>query len=213
MIDRRSILSSLFGLALAAVLVQPRFAAANDLEARGEKFINGLAHEAIESLTKPDTPREERIKRFRKMFDDKFAVRSIGKFVLGRYWERATDQERAEYLVLFEDLMVVSYVDRFQRYAGENLHITQSRAENGATVSVFTDIVRPNTGKPVQVIWRIGVGKETMKILDVMVEGTSLSQTLRSDFGSIISQRNGQVAGLIHELRLKTAELKLPAKN
>jgi phospholipid transport system substrate-binding protein len=213
MIDRRSILSSLFGLVLAAALFQPRPAVANELEARGEKFINALANEAIESLTKPDTPRDERIKRFRRMFGDHFAVRAIGKFVLGRYWERATEKERAEYLALFEDLMVVSYVDRFQRYAGENLRVTQSRAENGSTVSVFTDIVRPGTGKPVQVIWRIGVGKDTMKILDVMVEGTSLSQTLRSDFGSIISQRNGQVAGLIHELRLKTTELKLPEKN
>lgn len=213
MIDRRTIFSALIGFALTAAFLAPSPAVGGELETRGEKFINALAQEAVESLTKPDTPRDERIRRFRKMFDDHFAVRSIGKFVLGRFWQRATEKEQAEYLVLFEDLMVVSYVDRFKRYAGENLRITQSRAENPSTVSVFTDIVRPGTGKAVQVIWRIGVGNGTMKILDVIVEGTSLSQTLRSDFGSIINQKNGKVAGLLHELRLKTAELKLPEKN
>jgi phospholipid transport system substrate-binding protein len=213
MIDRRAILSPLLGFVFAAALVQAAPGAAANLEARGEKFINALASEAIDSLTKADTPRPERIQRFRKLFGRHFAVRSIGKFVLGRFWERATDREREEYLTLFEDLMVVSYVDRFQKYAGENLRITQSRADNESTVSVFTDIERPNSGKPVQVIWRIGSRDDSMKILDVVVEGTSLSQTLRSDFGSIIRQKNGAVAGLIHELRVKTTELKLPQKN
>jgi phospholipid transport system substrate-binding protein len=211
MISRRALLAPLGLLFVTMLLATP--AAADGFEQRAEKFIDGLAREAITSLTAKDAPRDERIKRFRDMFNRHFAVRAIGRFVLGRYWQQATDPEQAEYLVLFEDFMVVSYVDRFQKYAGENLRVVKSRAEGDAAASVFTEIVRPNAGEPVQVIWRIGAKDDTLKVLDVMVEGTSLSHTLRADFGSIIRQRDGKVSGLIHELRLKTAELKLPQKN
>ncbi len=136
-----------------------------------------------------------------------FNVKTIGKFVLGRYWKKANKQERTEYLGLFEDLMVVSYVDRFARYAGENLKVTRTRSENARDATVFTQISRP-AGQPVRVLWRVRTYDDTMKILDVIVEGASMSQTLRSDFGSIIRQKGGKVSGLIDVLRVKTAALK-----
>jgi len=215
MFNRQFVPAALTGLTL--VLVTPlllggdkgvAFAAEHGERAVvAEKFIRSLADEAIEALTKPDTPREARINNFRKLFNAHFAVRSIGRFVLGRHWRKATKEEKKEYLTLFEDLMVVSYVDRFQRYAGENLNITKARAEKGTTVTVFTEIARP-AARPVQVLWRVGSKGDTTKILDVVVEGASMSQTLRSDFGSIIRQKEGKLAGLLEVLREKTVSLK-----
>jgi len=217
MINRRYILAALTGLALFVVpaggVVVPALAAEPvDRVGHAEKFIRSLADEAIEALTKPDTPHETRIANFRKMFNDHFAVRSIGRFVLGRHWRTATDEEKKEYLILFEDLMVVSYVDRFKRYAGENLSVKKARAEKGTTVTVFSEIARP-TAKPVQVLWRVGSKGENTKVLDVVVEGASMSQTLRSDFGSIIRQKEGKVAGLLEVLRAKTISLKAEKTN
>lgn len=214
MFDRRSFMAALSGLAIFVVTTLPVGGVlAAGLEMRAEHFIRSLADQAIESLAKKDSPREQRIKSFREMFNNHFAVRSIGRFVLGRYWRKTTDEEKKEYMVLFEDLMVVSYVDRFQRYAGENLNITKSRAERPNTATVFSEIARPNAAKPVQVLWRVGAKGETIKILDVVVEGASMSQTLRSDFGSIIRQKGGKVSGLLEELRVKTVALKNGAKN
>lgn len=214
MFARRRFMAALWGFAIFAVLSLPAggvFAA--EVEARAEQFIRALAKEAIQSLAKPDTSRQTRIKNFRKMFRTHFGVRSIGRFVLGRHWRKATDAEKKEYLSLFEDLMVISYVDRFRRYAGKNLNIIKSRAEKTNAATVFTEIARPNTAKPVQVLWRVGIKGETIKILDVVVEGVSMSQTLRSDFGSIIRRKGGKVSGLLEELHVKTASLKAEAKN
>ena len=58
---------------------------------------------------------------------DHFAVKDIAKWVLGRrYWRRATDQQRTEYLKLFEDLMVADYASRFEKYEGETLAMAMS---------------------------------------------------------------------------------------
>ncbi|MCH7937160.1 MAG: ABC transporter substrate-binding protein [Proteobacteria bacterium] len=214
MFNRRRFLAVLLGPAFIFVLALPPGGAfAAELEARAEAFIQSLSVDAVESLTQPDTSREERIKRFRRLFNAHFAVRSIGKFVLGRYWRKASKDEKKEYLSLFEDLMVVSYVDRFQRYAGKNLNILKTRAEKGSAVTVFTEIARAGGAKPVRVLWRIGARGEIIKILDVIVEGASMSQTLRSDFGSIIRRKGGKVSGLLEELRIKTASLKADAGN
>ena len=178
------------------------------IEEGANTFLKSLVDQAVQSLTEADTPRPERIKKFRSMFRENFAVRSIGKFVLGRNWRRASDAERKEYMVLFEDLMVVTYVDRFQRYAGESLKIKKTRVDTESIATVFSEIERPYGAKPIRVDLRVGTNGTIYKLLDVIVEGTSLSNTLRSEFGSIVRRERNQVGGLLAVLREKTLALK-----
>lgn len=204
----------IFLTAAAAVLavlmgVQTPSAVQASDAASPKAFIDGLAERAIESLTDKTVERGKRVERFRTLFNDHFAVKGIGKWVLGRYWRAATDDQKAEYLKLFEDLMVVSYVDRFAEYAGERLTIVKSLPDNETLTTVYSEIRRPGANQPIRVDWRVSKSKSGgFKIVDVMVEGTSMSATLRSDFKSIIRQNGGQVAGLIVALRDKTASLK-----
>ena len=178
------------------------------IEEGANAFLKSLVDQAVQSLTEADTPRPERIKKFRSMFRENFAVRSISKFVLGRNWRRASDAERNEYMILFEDLMVVTYVDRFQRYAGESLKIKKTRVDTESIATVFSEIERPDGAKPIRVDWRVGTNGTVYKLLDVIVEGTSMSNTLRSEFGSIVRRERNQVGGLLAVLREKTLALK-----
>ena len=178
------------------------------IEEGANAFLKSLVDQAVQSLTEADTPRPERIKKFRSMFRENFAVRSIGKFVLGRNWRRASDAERNEYMILFEDLMVVTYVDRFQRYAGESLKVKKTRVDTERIVTVFSEIERPDGAKPIRVDWRVGTNGTVYKLLDVIVEGTSMSNTLRSEFGSIVRRERNQIGGLLEVLREKTLALK-----
>lgn len=206
MICRRRFLGAAICLLLAVGAAKP---AAADAEQLGsEKFITSLANKAVASLTDQSASRQIRIDRFREMFRENFAIRSIGKFVLGRNWKKATEDEQKVYLELFEDLMVVSYVDRFARYAGEALTVIKSRPETEQVSTVFSNIARPGGAAPIAVNWRVGNSGGVYKILDVVVEGTSMSATLRSDFGSIVRRNGNGIAGLIEELRIKTAALK-----
>lgn len=183
-------------------------ASASTFEERAAAFVEKLAERAIRELTDKSARREMRIERFRQYFKDHFAVNGIGKWILGRYWRKASEAERAEYLELFEDLMVISYVDRFASYVGEPLRIYKSLAMDENNVTVYSDIHQNDDAKALRVDWRVGRKGDLLKIVDVVVEGTSMSNTLRSDFGSIIRQRGGKVAGLLVALREKTANLR-----
>ncbi len=207
MTTRRAALAALAGLAMALSVLPGRVdAAAIDPEA-ARAFIQDISENAVRSLTDDAVPKAERIRRFRRMFTNHFAVKAMGKWILGRHWRKATESERAEYLRLFEDLMVVSYVDRFAEYAGESLKTVRAVRHGETTAIVFSEIVQPGASKPIRVDWRVGRNSGQFKILDVMVEGTSMSQTLRSDFGSTIRRRGGTLEGLLEALREKTADL------
>ena len=184
-----------------AVLIAPARAADDDTQAKARAFIEGLADQAVQALTNAAVPREEREKRARVLLRENFAVPTIAQWVLGRYWRVATPAEQQEYLNLFEDLIVVTYVDRFTRYSGERLRVTRSvgMGETG-DVNVFSDITNPG-GSPIDIGWRVRTRDGSMKVVDVSVEGVSMGQTQRSEFASIIQNNGGQVSGLIAEMR------------
>ena len=188
-----------------AVFAAPGVGRADDTP---QAFIENLAQRAMSALTAPDVPRAERITKFRTLFKDHFAVESIAKWVLGRYWKKATEAEQREYVALFEDYIVASYVDRFAEYTGETLKIVKT-ADEGAGVSiVFTEILLPDTGaNPVRVNWRVERTEGEYRITDVQVEGVSMGATLRSDFGSIVRGNGGKIAALLDLMRKKTKEL------
>lgn len=204
MIIRRSFIFAVLGLAMLAIS-NPKPVQAEGSAVKAEEFIAGLADEAIQALTMPNISRDEREKRFRDMLHKNFAIKTIARWVLGRHWKKATKEQRDEYMHLFEELLVVTYVDRFTQYSGENLKIVKSLANNPKDAMVFSEIVRQGT-QPVHVDWRVRTSDSTtFKIIDVMVEGVSMGQTQRSEFASVIRQNGGKVEGLLAVLRKRVS--------
>lgn len=179
---------------------------ADDKSVRAEAFMQGVADEAVAALTQPALSRDERETRSRQLLNDYFAVPAIGQWVLGRYWRTATPSERETYLKLFEDLIVVTYVDRFKRYSGETLEVTRSLVDEGSgDVLVSSQIVRPGSNRPLDVSWRLRPKGDEFKIIDVFVEGVSLGQTQRAEFTATLSRNQGKMEALFDEMRKRIA--------
>jgi phospholipid transport system substrate-binding protein len=196
---RRSILiaASIF-LARALVPAIPAAAAADPAA-----MISNLGSRALEVLGKNAT-QAQRVARFRELLREDFDVPGIGRFVLGRYWNQATEEQRADYVKLFEDYIAMAYATRLAEYTGETLKVTGSRPEaDGAIVS--SQILRPAGAAPVKVDWRLTGRDGNYKISDVSVDGISMAVTQRSEFASVIQHNGGQVQGLITMLRQKTS--------
>jgi phospholipid transport system substrate-binding protein len=169
------------------------------------EFIDQLGRAAIQYLTDKTISSEERRARFRDLMHKAFNVPGIGRFVLGRYWNQATEQERQEYMSLFEELVVRTYADRFSEYSGEKFTIgkVQRDAERQNYATVFTTIFRPN-GQSVRVDWRVRQEEDqSWRVVDIVIEGVSMSVTQRSEFASVIESKGGTVKGLIDTLRQK----------
>src|SRR6185437_10854289 len=167
-------------------------------------FINELVNAALKALDNKQLTEEDRAKDFRQLLDKNFDMPRISRFVLGRYWKDASDQDKRRFTELFEEYVVRSYAKRFSEYSGETVKITGSRPENEATTLVQSQIIRTNGAPPAKVDWRVSKGDGGFKIVDVDVEGVSMIVTQREEFSSVI-QRTGGVAGLNRELEQKLA--------
>jgi phospholipid transport system substrate-binding protein len=196
---RRSFLkAALIVFAAASAPAVPAAAAADPAA-----VISNLGSRALEVLGKNATP-SQRAERFRQLLREDFDVPGIARFVLGRYWNTATEEQRAEFTRLFEDYIALAYSTRLAEYTGETFKVTSSRPEaDGAIVS--SQIIRPSGAPPVKVDWRLTGRNGVYKISDVSVDGISMAVTQRSEFASVIQHNGGQVQGLIRMLREKTA--------
>jgi len=164
-------------------------------------FMSEMWKRAGEILGKK-APQTERLVRFRELFQSAFDGPGIARFVLGRYWRTASQDEQQEFLKLFEDYVVFVYGTRFASLNGETLKIRGSRAgENG--VIVATEMISPGEA-PVKIDWRLITDNGVFKINDVVIEGISMMVTQRSEFASVIQRHGGQVSGLLSMMREKT---------
>jgi phospholipid transport system substrate-binding protein len=177
-------------------------AAPTAIAADASVFMNELWIRAVEVLSKK-APLTERLARFRLLFQADFDGPGIARFVLGRYWRSASEEEQQEFLKLFEDYVVFVYGTRLSNFNGETFKVRGSRTDESGTV-VATDIVSPGGEPPIKVDWRLVADKGAFKINDVIIEGISMMVTQRSEFASVIQRHGGQIGGLLALMRERT---------
>lgn len=198
--SRRFVLSALAGLPLLSAIPDVAHASADS----ARNFITGLGKETVAALQRPD-PMPQKAAKMEDILRRGFDFQTIGRFVLGRYWNTATPQQREEYLKVFTDFVAKSYSRRLAEEATvTGFNITNLRDLGEGDYLVQTAITRPS-GAPLNYEWRVRDAGGQTKIVDVIVEGVSLLVTQRSDFTSVAGQSG--IDGLIANLRNKVAAL------
>ncbi|HYM01430.1 MAG TPA: ABC transporter substrate-binding protein [Stellaceae bacterium] len=168
-------------------------------------FINDLVNKGLEALGNTQLTQADREKQFRALLLDDFDMQRISRFVLGRYWNEASDQDKQNFEHLFRDYVVHAYSSRFSQYSGQQVKVTGQRPESETTTIVMSQIIQPNGAPPAKVDWRVRKGDGGYKIVDVDVEGVSMLITQREEFGTVIQRNGGTVAGLNQALQQKLA--------
>jgi phospholipid transport system substrate-binding protein len=178
-------------------------AAAPDAESDPVAFLQVFSDRAIAMLADDSLSKEERAREFRSLLQSGFDMERIGRAVLGRYWRSATPEQRAEFLKLFEEFVVLFYADRLSDYSGETLQIGKAHVRGDRDALVRSRVLRPDR-PAVAVDWRLRRTAEGWRIVDVMIEGVSMTITHRSEFAAVISNSPGRIEGLLQKLREKT---------
>jgi phospholipid transport system substrate-binding protein len=158
----------------------------------------------LQMLNDPQLSPAERQKRFGALLDKDFDFAKIGRFVLGRYWQTATEEQKQEFAPVFRDYVVQSYSVRFGEFTGASFKVTGQRPESPTSTIVSTTVMQRNNSNPAKVDWRVSTDTGSPKITEVIVDGISMSLTHRQEFASMIERSGGGVTGLIAELKAKT---------
>ncbi len=190
-------------LAAIALGAGPAYSATAPSDASA--FVRDLSKDAIRVLASKDKSLAEREAKFQAILYDKFDVRAIGRFALGRYWRQASSEQKSDYLRLFGQYIAQNYASKLGGYSGEVFKIdSETPLGNKIDVLVNTRIERPS-GPPIRIIWRVRFRNNVHRIVDVMVEGISMAITQREQFAAVV--RRYGLQGLLETLRARTTKV------
>ena len=194
-------------LALTALVFGPALTTAHaaDQTAQAKSFVDNLGAKALSTIKdtqsgqlSADAAKQE----FRALLGQSFDIPTIAKFTLGSYWRTATPAQQAEFTGLIKETIINKYADRVLTASTGAYEINGAKAINDQDYSVAMT-VKPTDGSPISFDWRVRNINGAMKIIDLSVEGVSMSVTNRSDFASVIERNGGNVQALINALKAK----------
>lgn len=140
--------------------------------------------------------------QFRKILNNSFDIPTIARFTLGRYWRVATPAEQQEFTRLIQKVILDKYADRLLEFSGDRYTINGARVLDNRD-SLVNSTIFPSDKPPVAFDWRLRKTGSGVKIIDMSVEGISMSVTHRTDFASVIEANGGKVSALIDALQDK----------
>ena len=167
--------------------------------ASAQIFVKDLADKAFAVLRDAKLAQADREAKFRQMLRGGFALDLIGQSVLGVARRTATPAQMAAYNKAFPEYVLKIYANRLTDYSNTTLKVTGTIPAPRGDLLVRTVVTGQQVQKPVHADWRVrSFPALGFKIIDLQVEGISMTQTQRDEFAAKI-QANG-LDGLIAHL-------------
>ena len=132
-----------------------------------------------------------------------FDFERITALAMGRNWNKATPEQKAQLVEQFRQLLVRTYSGALTQYRDQTMDYKPLRADANATeVTVRTEVVRQGQA-PVPIDYSMAKGNPGWKVYDVIVGGVSLVTNYRDEFNEQI--KAGGVEGLLKTLQAKNS--------
>jgi len=208
-------LLSLLAIALLSSFLQT--AQAND---DPQALLETAAHDMITALNN----NRDRIKQdpsvTQKLIEDillpHIGIITASKYVLGSHWDGATKKQKIGFIKAFRVLLLRFYSSALTEYLNShdgkldpNLMVFYKPADLNAPQVLVRSEVKPKSGNPVPINYKMQKTRKGWKIIDVSVEGVSVITTYKTSFASEIKQ-NGLDA-LISSLQSRNEKLRTAA--
>jgi phospholipid transport system substrate-binding protein len=175
-------------------------------------FMVELGRQAIAAMTNNAVSSADRVREFGTIVDRDFDVPKIAQFMLGRFWQSATDRERNDFTHVFRDYMIRTYADHFSQYRSDSFRVVDQRAVSDAVTIVRTNITLTSTDQPMTLEWQVIRKPDGFKVNDLSVGGASLAVAQREEFASALQRDGGQISLLTEQVKSKLTQLETAAR-
>ena len=134
----------------------------------------------------------------------RFDFQRMSQLVLGKYWRRATPEQKEAFVSAFRQLLVRTYATALLNYSGQEIAYLPNRQEaKGGDAMVNTE-VKAAGALPIPINYRLSMKESEWLVYDVSIDGISLVSNYRTSFASQI--RRYKLAGLIRKLEQRNQQ-------
>ena len=200
-LSRRALLAGALIAALVVAAAGQRTAASEDAAVA---FVQGVGDEVMAILgDKENSTLAEREVAFRDVLGWGFDIPIVARFVLGKHWRTASDDQRAEFTAIFLDFLARVYASRFDSYSygGEVFTVHAAIADESGDTIVRARVSRASGADSAEFDFRVRPRDGGYRVVDLYVEGISLLLTHRAEFASVINRKG--IDGLLSDIRAR----------
>ena len=164
-------------------------------------FVQSTVNRASEALNDKFS-KEEKITKLKAIAKETVDIVGIGFYTLGSHRKNITDDQKKEYVNLFEQYFLKTFSSRLAEYSNPEIEVEAKKKLNENYTMVYSILVATEQRPEVKVDWRVYTkNPDNPLIRDLIIEGLSLVRTQKEEFSSIIQGNDGDINALFSTLR------------
>lgn len=134
--------------------------------------------------------------KFMSMLRERIDLPAIGRFAAGLTWRRMDEAQQRRFLDAFDEYAGNFYRAHVKEYSGQTIDVIGATDLGRRGINVNSRFVE--TGKqPLEVHWVVSDRSGATKLIDLVVEGVSVSITLRDQFSALLGQKGDDIDAFI----------------
>jgi ABC-type transporter MlaC component len=186
-------------LCAAAVLAASAFAqpAQPQSDAAAQAFLTSF-YESVRAIHASLAGGDSQVReRCRELMRNAFDLDAMALYAIAGEWTRLTAAARSSYRAAFEERTVTDCVRRIRNFRGETMTFLGTRPfEGGDLLAAARFALEGETGQVVA--WRLRAnGSQTLRAVDVIVDGRSMMIAERNEYASVLRNHDGDINTLI----------------
>ena len=163
-------------------------------------FVQSTVNRASQILSK-NISKEQKIIELKSIAKETVDIIGVGFYSLGSARKNLNENQKKEYLNLFENYFLKSFESRLSEYTNPKIEVYEKKKINENYTIVNSLLVATSERPEVKIDWRIYTkNPDNPLIRDLIIEGLSLARTQKEEFASILNSNNGDINSLFSKL-------------
>ena len=166
-----------------------------------EIFVQSTVNRASKVLSE-NISKAEKINELKNIAKETVDIRGIGFYTLGSTRKNLNDEQKKNYIEIFEQYFLKSFSSRLAEYTNPEIDVLDKEILS-QNYTIVNSLLKGTSERPeVKINWRIYTkDPEKPLIRDLIIEGLSLARTQKEEFASILSSNDNDINALFSKLK------------
>ena len=163
-------------------------------------FVQSTVNRASQILSK-NISKEQKIDELKNIAKETVDIKGVGYYSLGSTRKTLNEDQKKQYLFLFENYFLKSFSSRLSEYTNPEIDVRNKEVLNKNYTIVNSILVATENRPEVKIDWRIYTKNPNNPLIrDLIIEGLSLARTQKEEFASILNSNDGDINALFKTL-------------
>ena len=166
-----------------------------------EIFVQSTVNRASKVLSE-NISKTKKIDKLKNIAKETVDIRGIGFYTLGSIRKNLNDEQKKNYIEIFEQYFLKSFSSRLAEYTNPEIDVLGKEILS-QNYTIVNSLLKGTSERPeVKINWRIYTkDPEKPLIRDLIIEGLSLARTQKEEFASILSSNDNNINALFSKLK------------